>query len=361
MLEPYSPSLTRSTPELALPPSAAQKLHAAWRIGFSLRARPSPVRPPRAWQEDIVATLPSSQKESVSRCIFFMGKARGLAAEGDIPESCRLFGLAHMLADGAQLSRKAALLCTAELQPAEAYLDFVCDDFTSARDRLYAAMDADQQLEEEFGHRLLHVHRVHLANNLVKVQAKAGDLTSALKLAAAILRYVDGSCDSLPLPTKWSAAQRDALSREARVFLAKQTTFEVASALAGTLKSRQVDAWQAACLEKAFHPAHSVCDAPLQQWFDLKRFFLEDDPDRFCPVACAWLSDGSKPSAALWQLVALDCLLFCRGDRSEAFNAFGEDVMRDLTLSPGTSRHVRGVLNKSFAHLIAQTKSVARN
>jgi hypothetical protein len=346
-----TPVYNRFDSSLANEGDLLSALQNAYRTG---RTQP---RPPAnawkiGWQKDLKTRSWERDHGPLARCTHFLGKARESAARGEIEASCRLFGEARFWSEQTDLSEEGRLLCRMELAAAEAYLDYYCSDFERAKIRLQESMDADQELEDRFGYHLLHVHRIHLVNNRVKVEARAQKLTEAMELAASIYLYLFRKADSLPVPGHWGPACLERLPVEALQFLCGQLTGEVAAALAGlppasAQSGLQVLLQRVNCDEpnESWHP-----DA--QAWLQLKSLWSREElVFEYLNRCVSYFSQGPRSGATLWYLTTLDVLSACEKIYGSKVSDFRQEVLAAANQMPNFSRHVRAVLGQMEAQV----------
>jgi hypothetical protein len=238
------------------------------------------------------------------------------------------------------------LLCISEIQAAEAYLDFVSGDFAGARRRLEYAIAADESLEDEFGHSVLHIHRVHLANNTVKVEAAAHNLTGAMTLAANILAYVRGYVDTIAMPSRWGSDWKTSLTEEPQLFLIRQTSAEVACAIAGISDESIRSTWME-CLMPAGSETYLRAGAEVSDWYRLKTAFVDtahygkSEIQAFCSQAEQYLAAGPRQARLLWHMVCFDVLLLCGDSSSGNLTQLKGELGEALTQATYLPRRVR--------------------
>jgi hypothetical protein len=298
------------------------------------------------WQQNLTTREWETDKGAVRNCILHLGKARQSAIRGDIATSCQLFGLAHTFAESLELSEEGKLFCRAELAAAEAYLDYVCGDFKQANRRLVDSMAADQQLEDQFGHELLHIHRIHLVNNIVKVEACAGRLTSAMELAASVLLYLEGERDTIPAPGAWGPAYLARLPLDALWFLSCQLAIDIAVATAG-LTTAQGAPWRTLTEAIEIHKCHRSWQTEVGEWFQLKDIAVRSrGKEPFLHECIAYLEKGPRRACLLWQMIVIDAVEASRALCGDDAYTFRKTMLADLGKLTSLPRHVRTLLHE---------------
>ena len=335
-------------------PSVVSTLRTSWRVGSALcKPGTGARRKPPDWYRDPSVNFSPQEKAVFKQCTFYVEKARQSAAQEDIATSCQLFAVARVVSNSPSLSREVKLLCQSELEAAEAYLDYVCGAAEAAKDRLLLAMKADEALEREYGHTDLHTHRVHLANNVVKVEARAGRLSESLALASCILHYIDDEVSTLPLPGGWGKAYRSFLTSAPCEFLARQSALEVACATADPETEGMAGAWNA--FYKSLGPAASgsARGGEVEEWCAVKDAFLQTRSDasdatldRYGAIAARYLEHGPRESTSLWKLVGLDVAFVCANFDTVGALPLRAEITEELTRATSLPRHVRKLIDQ---------------
>src|SRR5947209_4413074 len=323
-----SPVCNRFDSSLASESNLLSALHNAYRTGLTQPRRPAANTWKLGWQKNLKTRSWDKDKLPLARCAHLFSTARESAARGEIETSCRLFGEARAWSNHPELSEEGRIMCRMELAAAEAYLDYYCSDFERAKSRLQESMDADQELEDRFGYHSLHVHRIHLVNNRVKVEARAQRLHEAMALAASVYLYLFKKADSLPVPGHWGPGYLERLPLDALQFLCGQLTGEVAAALAGlspelAQSGLKVLLQQVNCNEpnESWHP-----DA--QAWLQLKALWgREELLFEYLNHCVGYFAQGPGNGMVLWYLTTLDVLSACEKLYGVKTSAFKQEVL----------------------------------
>ena len=213
-------------------------------------------------------------------------------------------------------------------------------------------MFADELLEQTYGYAHLHIHRIHLANNLVKLEACAGRLDAALSLAADVLQYVAGEVGTIDAPTRWGSAWTSALCEDAQRYLAIQTTREIGCALAGLGDAGTLALWQQSIAPLQQAPCHPSRAGNLAEWYQLKGLYLASafqtraTAPTYLEHAALYLAQGPRGDALCWQLVALDVLLACENSEHPDSCLLRQQIIDALDRAPVLPRHLRNLLRR---------------
>jgi hypothetical protein len=265
--------------------------------------------------------VPPAEKHLLSYSGRISGQGRRAAADGNVAESCRLFALAEQAVAGFKnLSEEMFFLCQTERAAAEAYLDCYCGDYEQAGIRLRESYIAAQKLDEEFGYAAMRLQRMHLLNNVIRVEALAKDYYRGLCIGRDLLRYLCGDAGVNRDADLWGLERADSgfgdtseIDGAIKVFLTSQTLHEVALLMA--MVDHETAQRHAAQLfeDVVISRGSSAWPASLRMWFDLKRLFVcGGDTEEVLAKGQDFLAgeDGSL-SPLLWFTVALDVAAVC--------------------------------------------------
>ncbi|HVN80456.1 MAG TPA: hypothetical protein VMW38_15785 [Terriglobia bacterium] len=255
--------------------------------------------------------LPQAALSLVGQCRRAQERGLEAARQQQTLEACRCFGLARVLCDSPALSLEGRLLCQGFQEAAEAYLDYRLGDFEGARSRLHRALTSDSILEEEFGHKLLHVYRLQFTNHLIRLEVQLKGLAEAMDLADRMLSYLEGRSESLPLPGCWSSRYVALLPRELIAAMIVRTSSEVARALAGLETEAARGALEILWHHIDLESAAERWEPQARTWFQAKRAFISGDSNMFLRSCASLLAEGPSIAPILWHMTALDLAAFC--------------------------------------------------
>lgn len=193
----------------------------------------------KKWQaalnKRIADRLPPEELKLLTLSKQYSSQGREASASEDIATALRYFALASRLCTGPQFSAEGRLLALANLEAAEAYLDFGCNDFDQAAVRIERALSLNAELEHSYHYELLFAQRIHLLGNLVRIRAFSGKMKEAMKLASDVLVYLSGQSNEMP--GYWRGEQRHAIDADVIEWQTAQLLSEVAL-LSGMADSR---------------------------------------------------------------------------------------------------------------------------
>lgn len=329
--------------------------------GCTQQAIPNSRQFKKRWEEQVQERAKPSDNVWYSRVMQFANQARQSALRGDIANSCKLFGSAHVFLASESLSEECKLRCQADLAAAESYLDYYCGDFERAKTRLVESMVADQALEDRYGYKFLHAHRIHLVNNTIKVEVHANHLQEAMNLAAHVFLYLMGKSSCLPVPTAWGPEYASHLDLETRRFLTSQLANEVAAATAGLKPAIVRESLKALFDPLNIDEPHEAFLPEIQTWLRLKQLSIQDEEILTYLESCrSYFALGPRSTWYFWHLTALDVANACEDHPTQA-DLLRHEAARELMKSPSLPRHLRKMLAQIVKQVDAEQQKTAAN
>ena len=209
------------------------------------------------------------------------------------------------------------------IDQAWAYLDARDGNHAAAAERLRLAMASDTRLERMHGYDLMHIGRINTVHLWLRVQAASGATDAALDCANAVVAYVNGFGDTLPLGEGWS---RQAAAR-IPADLAAAMTWRVAGE-AGVILDGMNRTRARRSLRRL--PALEMLDAEvygeISEWTRIKHAWAGGRADDFLTRVVPYLAAGRRETH-LWYVVLLDLCRAALGLRPEAARLFNADVI----------------------------------
>lgn len=195
-------------------------------------------------------------------------------------------------------------------------------DYSAAEAHLRSAIESDIRLERDHGYDLIHVRRIHKVHLWVQVQAAQGIEAAALDGAEAILAYVNGFGDDLPLGTGWSSEAASKIPGELAAAMTHRVASDVGCLLCGLDRERSAGALdRLPALDRLTTGVHGE----VADWVAIKRAWSEGRTDDFLARAISYLALGRRQTC-LWYAVLLDLCRAARPLRPTAARFFCEEV-----------------------------------
>jgi hypothetical protein len=267
------------------------------------------------------------------------------ARAGHLEEAMRLFAIGEEELAAVEMGSGCWLLGLSILESARAYLDYREGRFELARERTYAAMDADSTLEQRGAYGLLELHRVQAVHNLMRIDLRAGEASRAFSLAGDILIYLEGHRESLPVHRDWRKRWLQQAPHALRRKLIAQVADEVALALVANVESNgwetfsaRISSWM--CQAKVgLHPRVFL-------WIQVKAARVAGDASGYLDRLCDFLSGGREDIPALWYSCMIDFLEFCDVENSSQSRYVKAAVLRDTAKWPALPETFRSCLDR---------------
>jgi hypothetical protein len=256
--------------------------------------------------------LPLKEQLLMRRCEQARRQGLLAARRGHIATADQLLGESRAILHSEKLSVESSLICKSFQAATEAYLDYRRGAFDQARARVHEALAIDVVLEEEYGYKILHLHRVQLVHNLMRIDARCARFEDAIDLGCRLLSYLEGSSEILPVPGSWDSAKIASLPPEIVAAMFAQVTSEIALVLAG--KDRRVarDLFLVAIRHAQLEATGNCHHYPRPHaWFQIKQSFVDNNVDIFLDRASQFLADGRGDTPLLWYAIAVDLVVWC--------------------------------------------------
>ena len=274
------------------------------------------------------------------RCSTARTNGLRTARAGRTAEAEQFFAEAWKIIRCGKLSTEASLVCVSFQEAAEAYLDYREGAFERAEARIRQALTIDEVLEKH-GYRILHLHRVQLLHNLVRILAKRGHNAEAVILASHVLSYLEMGSETPPIRGTWGHPLVAAVPSHLVASMFVQVTGEIALILAqsDTESNRGLFASvtphaQLQATENCFrHPrAHD--------WFQVKHALLYDVGTFLTRVSDFFVA-GRKSAPLLWYAAVIDLFGVCQQLDVPEATLFTSQVARDAVTWPGLPTKLR--------------------
>ena len=231
---------------------------------------------------------------------------------GDFELAERLFAEARVPLKANSLSPEGKLLHETFLEQAEAYLDYRRGNFNLVYIRTFNALAIDLILEDECDYQIMVIHRIQLLLNLVRTEAREGNLENAVEIASKLLGYLQGTLEEiLPFSDTWGSKRVKCLSPEVLAATFSQITGEIALILAGATSTSnllkiashhlQLSAIDENCLHQQSY-----------QWFLLKQAIVNQNYKTFLENASCFIASGRIDAPLLWYATVVDLFLLCQ-------------------------------------------------
>ncbi len=289
----------------------AERLFEAYRAGLLFRD-PEHVRPPkpnfyRLLMDDVLGRLPLRERLIFRKSYRASRQGLAFARQKDLGAAADCFAASRSVLDGDGTGEATRLLSLSFLEAALAFFEAQRGRLDEARARVSATLDCDLELETEHGFECLELHRVQAADNLMRIELRAGETERGLVLAGSVVAYADGQADSLPLHHGW----RPDLMRKIPMSLRRGAMAQIVNQLAFAFPEHPgPEVW--GTLLAALGPLGSPTIHPrARQWILARDARARGDEDRYLGLLLEFLPGGRSFFPAAWFAAVLDLAAYC--------------------------------------------------
>ncbi len=337
----------------------AERLFKAYRKGLLLR-------PPGLWESrarpfDVLfrqlfwLKVPVLERVPVAKIWRLGFQGVRLSRESRLEEACAVFREGWAELERVELSPQGLLLAITFLESAHAYLDYKQGSFDRARDRVLRSMEADLQLEADADFNLLELHRIQSAQNLMRIDLKAGEPRRALDLAGRILAYTEGFLTSLPVHHSWQSEKILVRTpRPIRRALIGQVANDVALAFVSLHSADLESEFLAHSAVAWYFEEAGVLHEQLRLWFLARQAFHREHWDRYLELLLDFLPAGRGDIQTIWYSTMIDLLAVCRSLDSQAALGLHDRILLDVPKWSGVPRPLQALLGLAEVETRAQ-------
>jgi len=297
---------------------------------------------PENLQDDSTTSipLPGNDKALLDRCARFRKAGLLAARKGELAIADHFFREEHLLLHSEKLCPESFLAGNSAHEAAVAYFDYRCNNLEKAITRIHNALEADEILENKYGYTILHMHRIRLVLNLMRLNSKRMHVEKVINIGFQVLNYLEGKSKTLPILTSWDDTRLADQSRERITMMFELATAEIAYALA----SREIITTK----NKTFHTRDLFTGAAYHiqpgnanecylstrahKWLQMKRALVENDLVDFLRQIIQMLSDRQIDMSLFWYASILDLLLLCKKINLPEADLIQQDIVKDAKL-----------------------------
>ncbi len=241
-------------------------------------------------------------------------RKQGLQAArlGNLKTARQSLAEAREVINWGDLSPEGNLICQSFQLAAEAYIDYKYGDFDQAREKINQALHIDVELISKHNYDILHLHRVQLAHNIMRVEARRFCIIEALSIGLLTLEYLHGRTVTMPIPGKWTKDQLLPIPKSNIISMIVQVASELALILADVKVINRKDLHGLFSINIHKHNQHLDFYHPrVLDWLELKRKFISSDSTMFFQLLPEFLSAGREEIPVLWYSAVSDFIYIC--------------------------------------------------
>lgn len=223
-------------------------------------------------------------------------------------------------------------LATSFLEAAYAYLEYRSGHYNQARAHVFVVMDLDLKIGQDSMFSFFEMHRIQAVDNLLRIDLREGEFERALALAGAILSYVEGGVDSLPVHHSWRPQVLRNVPRSLRAGILTQIANEVALAFPTCPDGEQ---WRSFSKSLALNGYSADCVHPgVRQWILIRDAYKSKDDSQYLSRLIEFLSAGRRDIGTLWYSCVIDFIEHCRALQSPLGDFVANAILRDASKWP---------------------------
>lgn len=303
-----------------------QELHAAvigaiesYRVGALARARSNldsgataSRRPPYVDVTEEGASAWWSERDFIGMrpALHAHGRALELVRMGDGRSARMALREAYERFDPSAVSQAARVMMRTLHEAAAAYVDYKLGDMESACARMMNSIEETIRMHDEFAWPHATPRLIHLAQNVIRVQLRAGNYEEGLRVAASILACTAGGMSHWPFAEP--AEELPPVPSSTAVAASLKTMVEVAEAVAtnSIIRPLVLSAFRHA-LERPSEYPEERCGAALL-WLRIQRHAHLSGPEVFLRAIAELLgNDAPHTTSFLWHSAVRDFVQHC--------------------------------------------------
>ena len=252
--------------------------------------------------------------------------------QGKLLDAKQAYTIANETIKSSQLNDESFLIAKDNFNAAKGYFDYRQGNYESARANLHIALESCVALINQYNYDFLQPRPIHLACNLLKVEACSGNHEKVIKIACYLISNIEGNCDNSLYENINLLKPVQHLSFKNESFLFSQVFEEVAKLLASCKnhKSNKLVDLATNLLKghnltsnKQFHREYT--------WLENKKVLAEGKIAEFIERASKFLADGRGSCKLLWHATVLDILKICKDIDSEISIKLQQKITEDFS------------------------------
>lgn len=280
----------------------------------------------------MMAHLPLEHLISIKQ-ISNAGQA-GLAAlfQGKLLDAKQAYTTANKIIKSSQLNDEGSLVVKDLFNAAKGYFDYRQGNYENARVNLHIALEACMALVNQYGYDFLQGRPIHLACNLVKVEACSGNYEKAIKIACYLINNMKGNYNSSLYRDINLLEPVQDLSFKNESYLFIQVFEEIAKLLASCNdnESNKLVDLASNLFRECNLPSNKQFDREYT-WFKNRLALGKGKTIEFLEQSSDFLAEGRGSCKLLWHATVLDILKICKNIDSEISKRLQKQITEDFS------------------------------
>jgi len=285
-------------------------------------------------KQALLNRLPMKQRLLVRQVWSLSWQGLNATRAGKLREAAQKFDEARTSHNRNIDCRECHLLAATMLDAAEAYLDHVHGRFDQARSLMLRAMDADEELERDYGYDLLHIHRIQGAQNIARICLRERSWEEAFSLLGSAIAYIDGRRNSLPIHHSWKQERLQQIARGLHLLMLRQIANEAALSLRiGPRPSWEI--FQDAVRLNEYKLTTQYTCPRVYRWLLAREAFAQEQHDNYIEHLRVLLPLGHLGVSSIWYSCVMDFVDFCKKLDTPISRFTMNAILKDTSKWPG--------------------------
>ncbi|NEO82246.1 hypothetical protein [Moorena sp. SIO4G3] len=282
-------------------------------------------------QMTMIAHLPLEDIISIKKIFHASQAVLSASFQGKLLEAEQANLTANKIIKFSQFTPESSLIIKNTFNASKGYFDYRQGNYDGARVNLHIALEACIALINQYGYDFLQGRPIHLACNLLKVEACSGNHEKAIKIACYLISHMEGKHNSsLAQDINLLESVQD-LSFNYERFLVIQVFEEVAKLFASCNDDESTKL--VALASNIIGDEDFLSNKQFQReytWFKNKQALAKGKIIEFIEESSKFLADGRGSCTLLWHATVLDILKICKTIDSEISKILQKQIIEDL-------------------------------
>lgn len=281
-------------------------------------------------QMTMIAHLPLKDIISIKK--IFNATQAGLTAsfQGQLLNAKQANITANEIIKSSQFTYESSLIVKNTFNAYKGYFDYRQGNYEDARVNLHIALEACIALVTQYSYDFLQGRPIHLACNLVKVEACSENYEKAMKIACYLISHIEGNYNSSFYKDINLLESVQHLSFNHESFLFLQVFQEVAKLLASCNDNESNRLVTLASNLLGEPNLSNKQFAREYTWFKNKQALVKGQIIEFIEESSKFLASGRGSSKLLWHATVLDILKICKNIDSEISKKLQKQITEDF-------------------------------
>lgn len=283
-------------------------------------------------QTIMMAHLPLEDLISIKQIMNASRAVLAASFKNNITDAKQAYITANEVIKNSKLNDESSLVIKDNFNAAKGYFDYRQSNYGSARENLHISLEACMALINKYGYDFLEGRQVHVACNIVKIEACSGNYEKAIKIACYLISNMKGNYNSSLYKDIDLLESVQHLSFEDQHFLFTQVFGEVAKLLAAISddESNKLVTLAANFIENDNLLSDKQFDREYT-WFKNKQTLAQGKIEEFLEESSKFLAEGRGYCKLLWHATVLDILKICKNIDSKISKKLQKQITEDFS------------------------------